>query len=48
MPEVRTSLGVELHRKLKSEAARQGMHLKDLIAKILEKHANNQGGFKRK
>jgi len=48
MPEIRATLTTELHRKLKAEAARQGMHLKDLIAKILEKHANNQGGFKRK
>jgi predicted HicB family RNase H-like nuclease len=48
MPEIRASLSVELHRKLKSEAAREGMHLKDLIAKVLEKHVNSQGGFKKK
>jgi len=47
MPEIRASLSTELHRKLKAEAARGGMHLKDLIAKILEKHVNSQGGSKK-
>ncbi len=47
MPEIRATLTTELHRKLKAEAAREGMHLKDLIAKVLEKHANIQGGGKK-
>ena len=47
MPEVRASLSVELHRKLKAEAAREGVHLKQLIAKILEEHTKNMGGAKR-
>jgi len=38
MPEIRTSLSVELHRKLKGEAVRKGMHLKQLVAHILEEH----------
>jgi len=48
MPEIRAGLSTELHRKLKAEAARKGIHLKDLIAEILEKHANSQGGSKKK
>ena len=36
MPEIRASLSIELHRNLKEEAAREGLHLKDLLAKILE------------
>jgi predicted HicB family RNase H-like nuclease len=47
MPEIRATLTTELHRKLKAEAARKGMHLKELIAQILEKHTNNQGGTKK-
>jgi hypothetical protein len=43
MPEIRATLPVDLHRKLKAEAARKGVHLKDLIAEILDKHSNNQG-----
>lgn len=39
MPEIRTSLSVELHRKLKGEAVEKGMHLKHLVAQILEDHA---------
>jgi len=39
MPEIRTSLSVELHRKLKGEAVNKGMHLKHLVAQILEEHA---------
>ena len=39
MPEIRTSLSVELHRKLKGEAVHKGMHLKHLVAQILEEHA---------
>jgi len=46
MPEIRASLAVELHRKLKAEAARKGLHLKELIAKILEEHARNQVSVK--
>ena len=38
MPEIRTSLSVELHRKLKGEAVHKGMHLKQLVAQILEEH----------
>ncbi len=44
VPEIRTSVDVQLHRKLKAEAAREGVHLKDLIAKILEEHAGSKGG----
>ena len=50
MPEVRTNLPDELHRSLKEEAAREGLHLKKLIAIILEEHIHNnskQGGVKR-
>ena len=49
MPEVRTNLVDELHRSLKEEAARKGLHLKRLIAIILEEHVRNnlkQGGEK--
>jgi predicted HicB family RNase H-like nuclease len=48
MPEIRANLTTELHRKLKAEAARDGVHLKNLVAQILEKHANGQGGSKNK
>jgi predicted HicB family RNase H-like nuclease len=48
MPEIRANLSTEIHRKLKAEAARQGVHLKDLIARILEKHINNQAGARGK
>ena len=41
MPEIRTSLSVELHRKLKGEAVNKGMHLKHLVAQILEEHAKS-------
>ena len=41
MPEIRTSLSVELHRKLKGEAVERGMHLKHLVAQILEEHAKD-------
>jgi predicted HicB family RNase H-like nuclease len=47
MPEIRASLTTELHRKLKAEAAREGVHLKDLVAQILEKHLNSQRGGKK-
>jgi hypothetical protein len=39
MPEIRTSLSIDVHRKLKGEAVRKGMHLKQLVAQILEEHA---------
>ena len=42
MPEVRATLSAELHRKLKAEAAQKGMHLKELIAQILEEHVKAQ------
>jgi len=48
MPEIRANLTTELHRKLKAEAAREGMHLKELVAKVLEEHVNSRGGSKRK
>jgi len=38
MPEIRASVTVEVHRKLKEEAARSGKHLKELMAEILEAH----------
>lgn len=47
MPEIRASLTVPIHRKLKVEAAREGMHLKELIARILKEHVNSQGGGKK-
>jgi predicted HicB family RNase H-like nuclease len=47
MPEIRASLTTDLHRKLKAEAAREGVHLKELIAQVLEKHVNSQGGTKK-
>jgi hypothetical protein len=46
MPEVRATLPVEIHRKLKAEAANEGVHLKQLIAKVLERHAKRQGSEK--
>ena len=46
MPEVRASLSIALHRKLKAEAARRGMHLKELIAQVLEEHVKSDGGAK--
>ncbi len=48
MPEIRASLTLQLHRKLKEEAAREGVHLKELIAKILQEHVNSQGGGKKR
>jgi hypothetical protein len=38
MPEVRTSLSIEVHRKLKGEAVNNGVYLKHFIAQILEEH----------
>jgi len=42
MPEVRAPLTEQLHRKLKEEAAREGLHLKVLVAKILQDHIEKQ------
>jgi hypothetical protein len=39
MPEIRTSLSVDVHRKLKREAVYKGLHLKHLVAQILEEYA---------
>ena len=44
MPEIRASVTVEVHRKLKEEAARDGKHLKVLIAELLVAHIKNGGG----
>ena len=44
MPEIRANLNVDLHRRLKSEAAREGKHLKQLVAEILEQHAKSYHG----
>ncbi len=47
MPEIRASVTVEVHRKLKEEAARSGKHLKELINEILITHVKNgEGGGK--
>jgi predicted HicB family RNase H-like nuclease len=43
VPEIRATIDEQLHRKLKAEAAREGVHLKQLIAKILEDHSKNKG-----
>jgi len=48
MPEIRASVTVEVHRKLKEEAARDGKHLKALIAEVLIEHIKNGGGGGRK
>jgi hypothetical protein len=47
VPEIRATVDVQLHRRLKEEAAREGMHLKQLIAKILEDHSKNSKGGSR-
>ncbi len=44
MPEIRASITVEVHRKLKEEAARNGKHLKALISEILVAHIHNGAG----
>jgi hypothetical protein len=44
MPEIRASVTVEVHRKLKEEAARSGKHLKALVAEVLIAHINNGAG----
>jgi hypothetical protein len=43
MPEIRATLPEELHRKLKSEAAQEGKHLKELIAQVLAEHVGSNG-----
>lgn len=49
MPEIRASITVEIHRKLKEEAARNGKHLKALISEILVAHIQNgEGGARGK
>jgi hypothetical protein len=48
MPEIRAPVPVEIHRKLKSEAVRDGKHLKDLVAEILADHIKNTNGGKQK
>ena len=49
MPEIRASVTVEVHRKLKEEAARDGKHLKELVAEVLIAHLQNgAGGLKGK
>jgi len=49
MPEIRASVTVEVHRKLKEEAARNGKHLKELVAEVLIAHLHNgAGGMKGK
>ena len=40
MGEVRTSISEQLHRLLKEEAARKGMPIKTLLAKIIEEHVS--------
>jgi hypothetical protein len=44
MPEIRASITVEVHRKLKEEAARNGKHLKALISEILVAHIKEDAG----
>jgi len=41
MTEIRTDLEEALHRSLKEEAARKGLHLKKLIAIILQEHVRS-------
>ena len=49
MPEIRASVEVEYHRKLKEEAARKGKHLKALVSEILIAHIREgEGGGKGK
>lgn len=44
MPEIRASVTVEVHRKLKEEAARDGKHLKELVSEVLVAHLRNGAG----
>ena len=48
MPEIRASLNTDLHRRLKAEAAHEGVHLKQLVADILQEHVKNHGGARKK
>jgi len=49
MPEIRASVTVEVHRKLKEEAVRSGKHLKVLVNELLTAHVkDNKGGAKSK
>jgi hypothetical protein len=41
MTEIRASVTVDVHRKLKEEAARSGKHLKELVAEVLQVHVKN-------
>ena len=43
MTEIRASVTVEVHRKLKEEAARSGKHLKELVAEVLQTHVAKNG-----
>ena len=47
MGEVRAPLPEEIHRLLKEEAARKGVHLKDLVAVILKEHTEKEVGKNR-
>jgi len=47
MGEVRASLPEEVHRQLKEEAARKGLHLNELIARILMEHLERERQIKR-
>ena len=42
MTEVRANVSKELHRSLKQEAAREGLHLKKLVCDILEQYVYNR------
>ena len=44
MPEIRAAVTVEVHRKLKEEAARNGKHLKELVAEVLLAHIKDGAG----
>ena len=44
MTEIRASVTVDVHRKLKEEAARSGRHLKDLVAELLQTHVKSVDG----
>jgi len=49
MPEIRAAVTVEVHRKLKEEAARSGKHLKELVAEVLVAYVKDgKGGVKEK
>ena len=46
MGELRAPLPEEVHRLLKEEAARKGLHLKDLVAAVLKEHTEKEVGEK--